>query len=120
MIKSICDFADGNKGEDKHQKQNSAATLAFNFCKNVLEEVVVAAKGHAMTEVEEVKATCTTSGYQEYKCSVCDKEYLSVTAHFEIDCLGNDFFIECMYFCLNRITIGWRCLDNRQVSRSHE
>ena len=38
LIKSICDFADGNKGEDKHQKQNSAATLAFNFCKNVLEE----------------------------------------------------------------------------------
>ena len=30
---------------------------------------------HNYEMVEEVKATCTTSGYQEYKCSVCDKEY---------------------------------------------
>ena len=58
--------------------------------------------------------------FQQVLYAVVHEEYLSVSAHFEVDSLGNDFFIECMYFCLNRITIGWRCLDDRQVSRSHE
>lgn len=37
LIKSICDFADGNKGEQKHAKQDSAAFLAFDFCSKLLE-----------------------------------------------------------------------------------
>lgn len=37
LIKSICDFADGNKGEQKHEKQESAASLAFEFCSELLE-----------------------------------------------------------------------------------
>lgn len=37
LIKSICDFADGNKGEQKHEKQDSAASLAFDFCTKLLE-----------------------------------------------------------------------------------
>lgn len=37
LIKSICDFADGNKGEQKHEKQKSAAYLAFEFCSELLE-----------------------------------------------------------------------------------
>lgn len=30
-------FADGNKGEQKHEKQKSAAYLAFEFCSELLE-----------------------------------------------------------------------------------
>lgn len=37
LIKAICDFADGNKGEQKHEKQDSAASLAFDFCSTLLE-----------------------------------------------------------------------------------
>lgn len=37
LIKGICDFADGNKGEQKHEKQVSAANLAFDFCVELLE-----------------------------------------------------------------------------------
>ena len=37
LIKAICDFADGNKGEQKHEKQDSAASLAFDFCVKLLD-----------------------------------------------------------------------------------
>lgn len=37
LVKSICDFADGNKGENKHEKQDSAANLAFSLCRKVFE-----------------------------------------------------------------------------------
>lgn len=37
LVKSICDFADGNKNEGKHEKQDCAAALAFDLCKNALE-----------------------------------------------------------------------------------
>ena len=58
--------------------------------------------------------------FQQVLYAVVHEEYLSVSAHLKVDSLGNDFFVERMYFCLNRITIGWRCLDDRQVSRSHK
>ena len=52
--------------------------------------------------------------------AVVHEEHLSVTAHLKIDGLGNDLLVERMYFRLDRITVGWRSLDNRQITRSHQ
>lgn len=51
---------------------------------------------------------------------VVHKKDLSVTAHFKVDGLGNDFLIKGMHLCLNRIPVGRRSLDNRQVTGSHQ
>ena len=53
--------------------------------KNVLEEVVIAAKGHAMTEVEEVKATCGVAGNVHYfECGNCGKYYADKEGKVEL------------------------------------
>ena len=52
--------------------------------------------------------------------AVVHKENLPVAAHFKIDGFGYNFFIECMHFCLNRVTVGRRRLDDRQVSGPHQ
>lgn len=38
MVKAICDFADGNKGEDKENRQKIAAAASANCCAAVLEQ----------------------------------------------------------------------------------
>ena len=52
--------------------------------------------------------------------AVVHKENLPVAAHFKIDSFGYNFLIECMYFRLNRVTVGRRCLNDRQVSSPHQ
>ena len=52
--------------------------------------------------------------------TVIHEEYLPVTAHLEIDGVGNDFLVEGVHFRLDGITVGWRCLDDAQVARTHQ
>jgi len=39
VVKGICDFADGNKGHDKQERQNSAAQAAVSLCEHVLQSI---------------------------------------------------------------------------------
>ena len=52
--------------------------------------------------------------------AVVHEEHLSVSAHLEIDGLGDDFLVERMYLRLDGITVGRWCLDNRQIPGSHQ
>ena len=52
--------------------------------------------------------------------TIIHEEYLSVAAHFEVDGIGYDFFIESMYFRLNGITVGRRSLDDAQIAGTHQ
>ena len=52
--------------------------------------------------------------------AIIHKEHLTVTAHFKVNRFGNDFFVKRMHLGLNRITVGRRSLDNRQVAGSHQ
>ncbi len=39
VVKGICDFADGNKGQDKKERQNMAAQAAVSLCEHVLQSI---------------------------------------------------------------------------------
>ena len=52
--------------------------------------------------------------------TVIHEEYLPVTAHLEIDGVGNDFLVEGVHFRLDGIAVRRRCLDDAQVARTHQ
>jgi DNA-directed RNA polymerase subunit RPC12/RpoP len=52
----------------------------------VLENVVIAAKGHTMTKTDAKEATCTEAGNVEYyTCSVCGKNFADAEGKTELD-----------------------------------
>ena len=52
--------------------------------------------------------------------TIAHEEDLSVSAHFEVDSLDNRLFVEGKHLRLNRIAIGRRRLNHRQVARAHQ
>lgn len=56
LVKSICDFADGNKGEHKEEKQDLAIDAAINACLHLFEEEFVFEDLGVFEEMKEVKS----------------------------------------------------------------
>ena len=52
--------------------------------------------------------------------AVVHEEHLPVAAHLEVDGVDDDFLVEGMHLCLNRVAVGWRRLDDAEVTRTHQ
>ena len=52
--------------------------------------------------------------------AVADEINLSVSRHFEIDSLRNEFGRECSHLSVDRLTIGWGSTHNTHIAGSHQ
>ena len=52
--------------------------------------------------------------------AVADEINLSVSRHFEIDGVSNQFCGECSYLCVDRLTVGWGSTHNTHIAGSHQ
>lgn len=94
LVKSICDFGDGNKGKDKKIKQAIAASSSAECCAAVLEQAT-AFEGIGIKAVCEKEKTIERldSINEDVLFELYKKEYAPYFLHREIDTLVESYIL---------------------------
>lgn len=90
LVKSICDFGDGNKGKDKKTKQAMAASSSAECCVAVLEQST-AFESIGIKTVCEKDTTISELINEDVLFELYKKEYAPYFVHREIDTLVESY-----------------------------
>ena len=52
--------------------------------------------------------------------TIANEIYLSITAHFKVDCINNRLTVKSNQLGMDRVTVRWRCTHDTHITRSHQ